>query len=312
MTATQTATATTNLPAERKPGRAEQIVMGMKPEISKTLPKHIDPDAFSRTVQTAIMVQPDLLDTTPKSLFVACMKAATDGLIIDGREAALVIRRVNVGTRDDPQWEKQSIYQPMVQGLMKLARNSGQIESITAQVVYKNDEFSFNPSIDVVPNHAPDWFGDRGAAIGAYAVVKLKGGDTIVEIMSAKEIMNIGSQGQNAYQYDPLKGKNFGEWWRKTAIRRITKYIPRSSDAIGRFIAGAEAIDADFDFYADEPPPPAQPVKKRGSGAAALANVAPTDDAPQQEPQQQPEPIDHDPETGEVYDMQAQQPGDDI
>lgn len=286
------------------------VAAGLKPHLRDTLPKHIDADAFARTIQTALQVQPDLMQATPRSLMVACMKAATDGLILDGREAALVMRNVNVGTRDNAKWEKQATYQPMVQGLMKLARNSGQIASIVAQVVYANDRFTYVLGDDERIEHAPAPLDqDRGKPIAAYAIVKLTDGTTIREIMRASEIMNIGSQGSNSYQYDPAKGKNYAEWWRKTVIRRITKYIPRSSDAIGRFEQAAERIDEEFEFEA-EAPPAAQPIKKRGAAAAALRDITPP---------QHPEPA-HDADTGEIIDEPpppeagdpGPQPGDDI
>lgn len=279
------------------------IVTGMKPELAKTLPKHIDPDAFARTVQTALQTQPDLMQTTPRSLFIACMKAATDGLIIDGREAALVVRNVKIKDGGQERWEKQATYQPMVQGLMKLARNSGQIVSITAQVVYENDRFTYVLGDEERIEHAPASFDvERGRPIAAYAIVKLKDGTAIREVMRASEIMNIAGQGSNGWQYDPAKGKNFAEWWRKTVIRRITKYIPRSSDAVGAFTGAAERIDDEFDYEAEEPPAPAQPVKKRGAAAAALKDITP------------PQPVETvDEETGEVMQVDDDmQPGDDI
>lgn len=295
------------------------VAAGLKPHLRETLPKHIDPDAFARTIQTALQVQPDLMQATPRSLMVACMKAATDGLILDGREAALVMRNVKIKDGGQERWEKQATYQPMVQGLMKLARNSGQIASIVAQVVYANDRFTYVLGDDERIEHAPAPLDqDRGKPIAAYAIVKLTDGTTIREIMRASEIINIGGQGSNSLQYDPAKGKNFAEWWRKTVIRRITKYIPRSSDAVGRFEQAAERIDEDFEFEA-EVAPQAEPVKKRGAAAAALAGVG--SDQPMKDITPEPDLPPHDAETGEIMDDEppmpeagdpGPQPGDDI
>ena len=296
------------------------IVASMKPELAKTLPKHIDPDAFARTVQTALQLQPDLLQCTSRSLFLACMKAATDGLTIDGREAALVIRNVKVSKKNEQdRWEKHAVYQPMVQGLMKLARNSGEIASIISHVVYENDSFSYVLGDDERIEHAPAPFDkDQGRPIAVYAIVKLKDGTAIREVMRGKAVLAIGAQGQNSFQYDPEKGKNFAEWWRKTAIRRITKYIPRSSDAIGRFAAAAEAIDGDFEFDGEvQPETPPTPVKKRGAAAAALKDITPA--VKPQEATDEPDQgndnggVHYDHETGEIIDGDEEQgPGDDI
>ncbi len=288
------------------------IAIGLKPQLAETLPDYVNPDAFARTIQTALQVNPDLMTCAPRSLMVACMKAAADGLILDGREAALVVRKVKVSKKGQPdEWEKQAVYQPMVQGLMKLARNSGEISSIIAHVVYKNDRFHYILGDDERIEHSPASLeDDRGLPIACYAIAKLKDGTVVREVLRKSEIINIGSQGTNSFQYDPEKGKNFAEWWRKTLIRRIVKYLPKSSDAVGRFVKAAERIDDDFDFDLDHEQQPAKPstAKKRGGAAAALKNIIPA---------QPPEPDDKsvegdvidaedfDPETGEVtgYDV---------
>lgn len=308
------ATAAKNLPAETKAkeptiwDRLEEL----KPEFAKTLPKHIEADAFARIVRTAIQLNPDLATCSPRSLFAACMKAASDGLILDGREAALVIRKVKIA-KDPDRWERQAIYQPMVQGLMKLARNSGAVASLIAHVVYENDSFEYVLGDDERIEHKPAPFTkDRGKPIAVYAIAKMKDGTVVREVMRGADVLRIGNQGQNAYQYDPAKGANFAEWWRKTAIRRITKYMPRSSDDIGRLHEAAERLDDDFDWSESAPSDvrPAQPTKVRGAAAAKLKDVTPKAAAVQQPAEAQAEPeqaddgdaYDYDHETGEVHD----------
>ncbi len=106
---------------------------------------------------------------------------------------------------------------------MKKARNSGEISQLKAELVHKNDAFEYDPSSEDKPVHKPDWFGDRGPAIGVYAFAILKDGSIMVEIMSSKQVMNIAGSRRTAIRYDPERGKNFGEWWRKTAIRRLSQ-----------------------------------------------------------------------------------------
>ena len=307
----------TNLPAtaEKKQLTLRERIENAGPEFKKALPGHIPVEKFIRTVQTALTMNPDLSRAGEtreglQSLMTACTKAATDGLILDGREAALVT------------FKGQVTYMPMVAGLMKKARNSGDISTIDAILVHENDSFSYNPASDDAPDHQPDWFGDRGEVVGVYAVVKLKDGTSQVEVMSRKQVLAIAAQSRNAAQYDPKTGKNFGEWWRKTVIRRISKYLPSSSDK-DEFMQAVSRIDDGFDFEATNggPTEPAQTKptgKTRGAGAAKLRDVTPTKPA---EVKSEPEPVErdnapHDPETGEVYDMQAEdsapQPGDDI
>lgn len=309
----------TNLPAkaEPKPLTVRDRIERAGPEFKKALPGHISVDKFVRTVQTAVTMNPDIAKAAQnpaglQSLMVACTKAATDGLIIDGREAALVT------------FNGQITYMPMVAGIMKMARNSGDIASIAAHVVYENDAFSYILGDDERIEHAPK-FGERGEPVAVYAIVKMKDGTIQREVMDKKQVLSIGAQGRNGKQYDPAQGKNFGEWWRKTVIRRISKYLPRSSDKED-FLRAVERIDEDYDFDASNggpTTPAATPPKKRGAAAAALKDVTPAPDTPAadpsptgEDPGPQPDDRDHDPETGEIQDAEYEdatpRPGDDI
>lgn len=309
---------TENLPAqaERKPLTLRDRLIQMMPEFKKALPGHIPAEKFVRTILTAVQMNPQISKACEtqggmQSLFAACTKAATDGLILDGREAALVTFRQNVKeNRNDPdKWEDRVQYIPMVAGLMKKARNSGEISNIAAHVVYSNDLFEYVLGDEERIAHAPKMGGDRGHAIAVYAIVKMKDGSVQREVMDKAAVLAIAKQSKNAAQYNPDTGPNFGEWWRKTVIRRISKYLPSSSDR-DEFMQAVERIDEGFDYEATnngptEPAP--QPTgKKRGAAAAALKDVTPKPAAPAQEE------TPHDPETGEIMEGEAMQPGDDI
>lgn len=309
-----------NALATTEPRSVREHIIKATPEFGKALPGHIPAEKFQRTVLTALTMNPELARAASKtnggmqSLLTACTKAATDGLIIDGREAALVTFRQKVSGKNEPdRYEDRVQYIPMVAGLMKKARNSGEISSIAAHVVYQNDKFAYVLGDEERIEHEPKLDGQRGAPIAVYAIVKLKDGSVQREVMDKDAIMRIASQSKNSFQYDPAKGKNYGEWWRKTVIRRISKYLPSSSDR-DEFMQAVERLDDDFEFEPeiDAPVTPAktQAPKKRGGAASALRNVTPVDRQP--EPQQDDEP--HNPETGEIidHDDPGFQPGDDI
>lgn len=194
--------------------------------IESMLPVGMDIKRFLRTVVNTINTHAQserLLNADRQSLFNACQKAAGDGLLLDSREATLVV------FRDKKQGIDRVSYIPMVQGIVKLARNSGEISSLTAEVVYSNDKFVYRPGIDAQPMHDPDWFGDRGDPKGCYAVVTLKDGEKVTSVMPQSRIMEIAGSGNNAKQYIPGQGPNYGEWWRKTVIKNALKYCPKST-----------------------------------------------------------------------------------
>lgn len=232
-------------------------------------------DKFIRIVHTTLRLNPSIAEASTKSILGACMKAAADGLALDGREAALIVYR----GKDGP----EARYQPMVAGIHKKVRQSGEISVFNSFLVYENDDFSITYGMAPSVNHTPHLKGARGDIIGCYAVCKFKTGDSDLEWMTIDEIEAIRARS---------KAKNAGPWvtdWgemaRKTVIRRMSKRLP-----MGDAASMVERIDELYDLGKDDDyVGPAR--KKRGQGAAAL-NDPPEDDAV----------IDVDPETGEILD----------
>lgn len=199
-------------------------------EFAKTLPATIPTEKFVRTMQTAIQLNPDLAIATMHSVMAGCLKAAADGLVIDNREATLTV--YNVKKKDaagKEAWVKEAVYVPMVTGIMKRVRNSGEVSRFNAFVVHENDVFRRTLGLDPTLIHEPN-DDNPGKAKGAYAVCLYKDGALDYEYMTAAQIMKIGNDTKNAHQYDPSKGKSYEEWWRKTVIRRLSKRLPMSSD----------------------------------------------------------------------------------
>jgi len=189
-----------------------------KKTFESVLPAHIEVKKFMRTIVGAVQNNPDILKCNRQSILNSCQKAAQDGLVIDGREAALV------------QFKGQAQYMPMVNGVLKKLRNSGQISTITAETVHQNDPFKYNPAMDDVPNHSPEWFGDRGEMIGVYAVAKMKDGSYVVEIMNMKQIDKVKSVSRSANSGSSPWKQWPEEMAKKTVLRRIAKYLPSSAD----------------------------------------------------------------------------------
>jgi len=194
----------------------------LEDQFKLALPSTIDPQRFIRVVLTALQQSPDLLKADRASLFAACMKCATDGLIPDGREAALVVYRMK--------GVMVVQYLPMVTGILKKVRNSGELSTITAQIVYEHDQFKYwVDSKGEHIEHHPVVFGDRGAPIGAYAIAQTKDGALYIEIMNEKQIQDVRGVSR-AKDFGPWSGPFADEMKRKTVIRRLSKRLPMSTD----------------------------------------------------------------------------------
>jgi recombination protein RecT len=208
----------------------------MSGEFRMALPSHISADKFQRTIMTAAQQNPDILAADRRTLLMAATKCATDGLLPDGREAAFVIFNTKIKDENGKdKWVKAVQYIPMLAGLQKRARNTGQIAGLIAQVVYENDEFVQKPDDFETPIlHRPPPLGQpRGEALGAYAIAKLKDGTIISEVMDSEQIAKVmavsRSRDRNGNIVGPWKDWR-EEMWRKTVFRRLSKWLPTDAE----------------------------------------------------------------------------------
>lgn len=122
---------------------------------------------------------------------------------------------------------------PGYRGLISLARRSGEITSINAEIVYANDEFDLVLGVDPKVTHKPKLDGERGEPRLAYMVAHFKDGGYHFEWMSIAEVMSIKER-SSAVQSAKKNGKTTpwdtdrDEMIRKTVIRRGWKYLPMS------------------------------------------------------------------------------------
>jgi len=192
----------------------------MNKDLQDALPPQINVEKFIRTTLTAVQMQPDLLGADRKSLLGSTMRAAQDGLLCDGREAALVIFNSKDGKRVQ--------YMPMVGGILKKIRNSGELASISANVVYDKDHFEYRLGDNESIMHTPFLGEDRGKAIAVYAVAKTKDGAIYREVMSVSDVEKVRAASR-AGKFGP-----WVDWWdemaKKTVIRRMAKRLPSSAD----------------------------------------------------------------------------------
>ena len=212
-----TATAVANVERKATPlQEARQQIDSMEGQFRMALPAHVPTERFMRVVMTALGANQDLLKCTRASLLAAAMKAAQDGLLPDGRDAAFVSFAGVVQ------------YMPMIGGILKKVRNSGELKTITAQVAYEKDKFFYRLGDDEMIEHEPFLDGDRGKPRLVYAIARTKSDGIYREIMTVADVEKVRSIS---------KAKNNGpwvQWWdemaKKTVLRRLSKRLPMSTD----------------------------------------------------------------------------------
>lgn len=180
-------------------------------------------------------LDPKIVGSEPLSVFAAVMKAAQCGLPLDGTHAALVPFKEK-GTA-------KAQFIPMFQGLIVSAMRNGDVKSIWSSVVYDGDEFREIRGSEPRLIHEPSKGKNRSIdnALGVYACAKLQSGEVIFEYMDAGQVADIKASSK-ARDSGPWAVKSQeAEMWRKTAVRRLAKYLPKSPDF-------QRVLDADEEF----------------------------------------------------------------
>lgn len=217
---------TNNAPQTRQLTIAD-AVRKMEPEFKLALPQHIPSEKFTRIAITALNGNPDLMKDTVdrRSVLKAITLAAQDGLVIDNREAALVLFG-NVAT-----------YMPMVAGIIKKMRNTGEVANISTGIVYheewKQGKFEYIKGDTESLRHEPILFEEKGEMIGAYAVVTLTDGSKVRAFMDKPQIEKVRMVSKSGNK----EGKPIGIWAKwyeematKTVLRKVAKLCPQSTD----------------------------------------------------------------------------------
>lgn len=224
----------------------------MKAEIAKALPKDIDPDRFIRTVVTSVQMNQDLLYADRRSLLSACMKAAQDGLMPDGREAVLNIYNTKIkvqdGGRQVEKWVPMVQYLPMVRGVLKIMRNSGMVAHIDAAAVYERDHFAFKRGDDPRIEHEP-YLGaeEPGKIIAAYIIVRMTNGEVHREVMPFRDIEKTRGASKSGSGDSSPWTKWYDQMAIKAVIKRAAKILPTSSEALDRVLQNDnDALGFDF------------------------------------------------------------------
>lgn len=249
-TSTAVATRQDQPPAQARPiDTVRAALERMKPQLAMALPRHLTPDRLLRVAITAIQNTPKLLECDRTSLYSAIMTCAQLGLEPDGvlGQAYLI-----------PYGDKVQFI-PGYRGLIALARNSGDVQSVIAHEVYANDIFghwderSGRHQLDLAnpepPVHRMDYQAVRGELQCFYAIARFKDGGTHWDVMSRPEVDAIrdASQGYRMAKRYAKDGKinspwaqHYVEMGKKTVVRRIAKFLPMQ---VQKAAALADAYD---------------------------------------------------------------------
>lgn len=194
-----------------------------KSQVAAALPRHMTPDRMIRVACNAMIRAPKLEKCTKESFINCLLSLSAMGLEPDGRRAHLIpFENKRAGTVECTlivDWK----------GLVELALRSGQIAKLHADVICENDEFDYD--LGEIKRHKIDFRQPRGNPFAAYAMAETKDGARFFQVMTRDEIEGIrdGSQGyKSAVKYggDSPWTTAPNEMWKKTVVRRLSKWLP--------------------------------------------------------------------------------------
>ena len=202
--------------------------------VQKELQKRgFDQNKIAREISFACQIingNPKLQDTTIKSRLGAVISIANIGLTLNpvAKEAYLI-----------PRWKQEGsecVVEPSYIGFIKLLTDSGSITSIICNPVYENDKIEISLSDNITPViHKPELIqSKRGELIGCYAVATLHNGNRQAEWIDVQGLNDIRERSETYKAHKAGKVKtctwvsDYVEMCRKTVVRRIYKYLPRT------------------------------------------------------------------------------------
>jgi recombination protein RecT len=241
------------VPVKQKALTIREILNKQQGELTKAVPRHIDPSRFLRTTLTVVMQNQKLLDCTPQSIAGAMMQAGAWGLELDPGLGQAYLVPYNDRRNDRNIAQLQIGYQ----GMIALALRSKQVKKIMARAVYEKDTFSYSFGLEEKLEHVPSEEADPGKLVYVYAVATLEEGVKQFDVMTVADVDKVrtrsraSASGPWVTDYDSMA--------KKTVVRRLCKFLPKSTELAQviareeRFERGEDVVDLPEDSFTVEP-----------------------------------------------------------
>lgn len=216
------------VPKNQQPKSLAGLLQKMGPELSKALPKHVDPDRMSRIALTALRTNPRLQQCSSGSFLGSVLSAAQLGLEVN----------TPLGHAYLIPYKNECTLQLGYQGMIDLVRRTKTISDIYAEIVYEGDEFEVQLGLNRDIKHTPSNDAEREdkPMTHVYAVAHLKDGGATFVVLTRKQVEKYRKRS---------RASGSGPWTtdyeamaKKTAVRRLFTWLPKSAE-----MARAAAVD---------------------------------------------------------------------
>lgn len=210
----------------------KDLVEAQLPAIERQLGGAMNSAAFVRAVLSEIGKSPALMQADPKTLLGGVMLAAQLRLEIgSGLGEFYLTPRKDHG---------KQICLPIIgyQGFIKLALRSEFVTNVQAFLVRQGDDFTYGANAErgMFYDWVPQDFEEERPWIGVVATARMKSGGTTWVYLTRSQVMK---RRPSSWDRGPWKTDE-PEMVKKTAVRALAKYLPKSTD-LGRALEADEA-----------------------------------------------------------------------
>lgn len=179
---------------------------------------------FVKILYTTISNSPQLQRCTVQSIIKAAGISASLGLDIDMRGLAWLVPYKNKDTG-----ALEASFQIGYLGLVELAYRSGKVKAISAHCVYESEADNVRITREngrYSVHHPFSYKEPSGKMIAVYATAEVEGFGSFTEVLRVDEVEKVrrGGKAPNS----PAWTQHFEAMAKKTAIRRLAKFLPKS------------------------------------------------------------------------------------
>jgi recombination protein RecT len=208
--------------AVKKNPTMKDLIEQQLPAIERQLGGAMNSDAFVRAVLSEVTKQPKLMSADPKTLLGGVMLAAQLRLEIGSGLGEFYLTPRKDHGRD--------ICLPIIgfQGMVKLALRSEFVTNVQAFLVREGDDFTYGANSDrgMFYDWTPRDFEESRPWIGVVATARMKTGGTTWVYLTRDQII---ARRPQYWESGPWKTHE-DEMAKKTAVRALAKYLPKSTD----------------------------------------------------------------------------------
>jgi recombination protein RecT len=173
---------------------------------------------FGKMVYAVVSMSPDLQNCSVPSIVRAAAISASLDLDIDPRGLAYLVP-----------YKGEANFQVGYQGLMELAYRSGKVKNISAHCIYASEKGKvIIKRIDgqFTVEHPFEWETPTGEVVAVYATAHVEGFGAQTCVLRKDEIEAIRKHSK--CPNSPAWKESYAAMAKKTAIRQLAKYLPKS------------------------------------------------------------------------------------